>query len=125
MDKRPGPGHSALMITRRDTTKLLLGSAIATALPGGAGAASRDEWIRALNIALGQATRGKTRLRLTGFGVQTTRRQTVMAAVVRMDWPPGFRTRPFNITADTEKEAFNTLVRAVIDEFKSVNPEVG
>lgn len=113
------------MITRRDTTKLLLGSAAAAVLPGATEAASREEWIRALQIALNQSVKGpNTRLAPTMFGLGRKGGKSAMSAVIRMDWVPGYRTRFFEVTGDTEKAAFRALVQATLAEFRPVNPEI-
>ncbi len=112
------------MITRRDTTRLILASVAAVALPSVAGAASRDEWIAALQQALANATPPGcgTSLTLTQFGYDKRGRMAGMSAVVRMDWPPGERTRRFDASEKGENETFRALLDQIVGEFGRANP---
>lgn len=113
------------MFTRRDTTKMLLGSAAATAFPSVAGAGKREDWVAAIQKALASATRpgGGTRLTLTQFGFRKSGGRASMAAIVRMDWPPGIRTRRFDVRGASEQGAFEALVEQVTAEFRRANPD--
>ena len=112
------------MINRRDTTRLLLGGAAAAALPLPANAASREEWIAAMQRALAKATRpgGGTKLTLIKFGFGKRGRRVAMSAAVRMDWPPGFRCRRFEVRGEGENAVFRQLLGEVIGEYRKVNP---
>ena len=113
------------MLTRRETTKLILGTAVAGALPLSAGAATRDEWAAAMGQALKSATvpNTHTELTLAAFGFGRKGGTAGMSAIVRMDWAPGFRTRRFVVRADGEQAAFKELVGQVVDTFRAANPD--
>lgn len=113
------------MITRRDTTMMLLAATAASSLPGRARAASAEEWKRALEQALDAASvTGKgTRLSLVDFGFGKKSGWSGFSTVVRMDWPPGMRTRRFDLTAEGEQQTFKRLIGMILAEFRQANPE--
>ena len=113
------------MLNRRDTTKLIVAGAAAAAVPGVAGATSREEWIRDVQRALREATRpgGATKLSLTRFGFGKKGRRVAMSAVVRMDWKPGYRTRRFEVRGEGETMVFNELIAGITAEFRKANPD--
>jgi hypothetical protein len=104
------------MITRRETTKLLLGTiAAAASLPSLARAARRDDWMAELTERLARlapAGGGKT-LTLVRFEDRASAGEVRMSAVVRMDWTPGVRSRRFEAAAQVERDAFEALVRDI------------
>lgn len=112
------------MITRRDTARLLLASAAAAALPLRLSAATAEEWAAALDKALTAAVvpGSGTLLSRGHFEFGKTGRQAGMIAVIRMDWPPGYRTRKFIAKETGEQETFRRLVEKVLAEFQWVNP---
>ena len=112
------------MINRRDTTRLLFGGAAAAALPLPANAASREEWVAAMQQALTKATRpgGSTKLTLAKFGFGKRGHRVAMSAVVRMDWPPGYRSRRFEARGEGENAVFRELLAEVIGEYRRANP---
>lgn len=111
------------MITRRDTTRLLLAGAASLAIPPTALAATAEEWRQAFEGALDAAMIPEqgTRLTLVHFGFGRKSGWAGFSAVVRMDWPPGMRTRRFDATAEGERETFKALVESMLDEFRRVN----
>ena len=113
------------MITRRDTTRLLLGAAAALAMPTGLAAATREEWLGAMESALKSATvpGAGTELTLVGFDFAKTRSGAAMSAVVQMTWPPGIRRRPFTASEAGERETFIRLVGNIVAEFRAANPD--
>lgn len=113
------------MITRRDTARLLFATAAFAALPTGLSAATKEEWGDALSDALKAATvpRSGTRLSLWAFGFDKRGKTAGMSAVVAMDWPPGYRRRKFEVSETGEQEAFKGLVRQIVEEFRSANPD--
>ena len=113
------------MLNRRDTTKLIVAGAAATALPGAAKAASREDWVRDVQRALREATKpgGATKLTLTRFGFGKKRRRVAMSAVVRMDWAPGHRIRRFEVRGKGETLVFNELMAEITAEFRKSNPD--
>ena len=112
------------MLNRRDTTKLIVASAAATALPRAVKAASREDWVRDVRRALREATRpgSATRLTLTRFGFGKKGRRVAMSAVVRMDWAPGHRIRRFEVRGKGETLVFNELIAEITAEFRKANP---
>lgn len=112
------------MFTRRDTTKLLLGSVAALALPTGLAAASRDEWLGAMQGALRSATapNAGTELGLVSFDFDRKGPGANMVAVVHMDWTRGVRRRVFAASEGSERETFMRLVGTVVSEYRRVNP---
>lgn len=113
------------MITRRDTTRLLLASVACAALPGSLFAATAEEWQAALEKALVAAMvpGSETRLSLAAFDFGKKGKDTGMVAVVRMDWAPGYRSRRFVATETGEQETFKRLVTRIVDEFRRANPD--
>ena len=112
------------MLNRRETTKLIVASAAAAALPGAARAASREVWIQSVRRELRRATRpgSGTKLSLTRFGFGKRGPRVVVSAVVRMDWGPGFRTRRFEIRGEGETKLFKELMAKIKAEFRRANP---
>ena len=112
------------MLTRRETTKLLLGGAVAVGLPLRANAATSEEWLEAVKGALDVATvpGSGTRLTLRAFGFNKKGRQAGMSAVVAMDWAPGYRSRKFDVSEAGEQETFRRFVSEIVLEFRRVNP---
>lgn len=112
------------MITRRDSTRLLLAGAASLALAPAARAATAEEWRKAFEDALNAAMvrENGTRLSLVHFGFGRKSGWAGFSAVVRMDWPPGMRMRRFDATAEGERETFRFLVGKMLDEFRAVNP---
>lgn len=112
------------MITRRDTTRLLLGTAAAALVPGVSHGATREEWIAILGERLAQATPPGcgTTLSLVSFGVDKKGGNAGMSAVVQMDWSPGFRKRRFDASARGEQATYDLLVADIVREFARANP---
>lgn len=112
------------MITRRDTALMLLASAACAALPKGVFAATAEEWQAALDQALVAAAvpNSGTRLTQASFEFAKSRNGAGMIAVVRMDWPPGYRTRRFVAKEAGEQETFKRLVGDIVAGFRAANP---
>lgn len=127
------------MLTRRQTNGLLLASALAPSQalaqkkkkkgkkkkgkyerpPIGepAGAAKLED---ILNSYLGQGCKGK--FTVPAFDVGSVQGDQVMQAVVRLDWPPGYRQRSFRTATPSSQDSFDELVRAVLETYQAAWP---
>ena len=108
------------MITRRETTKLLLGSISAVAaLPSFARAARRDDWMAELTERLARLAPagGDKVLTLVRFEDAARAGEVRMSAVVRMDWAPGVPSRRFEAAARAERDAFEAMMRDIARGF--------
>ena len=113
------------MITRRQTTGFLLASATAPLMPGAAVAEDAESLARKLSEALnGRLQSGCGGQFFTvRFKLEGTRKNVVMRSVVRLDWPPGLRTRAFRSTGGNQQEAITAMFRQSLGAFHDVWPE--
>lgn len=106
-------------LTRRDATRLVLaGTALAVSpLPGFA--ATKEEWaIRLqadLNTHLLPNCNGK--LTLDAFGAGRQQNKVQMAAIIRLDWPPGTRTRRFDAFGEKDEATYASLLNQALFSF--------
>jgi|GEM_PF-5786216 len=101
-----------MKLTRRETSRLLVASVAASALPLPAAAASSQKWAQRLQREL-QARfvyHDMGTIELQRFGMARRSGGYVMAGVVRLDWPPGERRRRYEASGKKEKDAFNQLL---------------
>ncbi len=114
-----------MTLTRRDATKLALASAGAVALPRVAEARSNRAWARRLtkdmNRRLARGCDG--RFSVTAFGqARRSDGQYHFAAIIRLDWPPGFRTRRYDGIKATENDAYDDLLAQALKHFRHAWP---
>jgi hypothetical protein len=120
------------MLTRRAVnTGLASLVALAWGVPstGAAAQAPEADFAARLQRDLDAAVRpgcGDTRLTLARFTVARTatgaRTAFRMDAVVRMDWPPGMRQRPFLFYAPDPEQTYAGLRARVLAEFAAAHP---
>ena len=111
--------------TRRDATKLLVAGASLAATPLPVAAASNEEWADRLAADLnGTLSPGCDGVfSITQFGqLRRDDGKTHLAAVVRLDWPPGFRTRRYDAIKPSEKDAYLHLLLEAYDHFRKAWP---
>ena len=112
------------MLTRRDTTRLLLAGTAVSLLPAPALARSRGAWERhlrrQLKTSLLPGCDGK--LTLLGFDKQTKDDKVWMQCDIRLDWPPGYRTRRFEATEPDEDASFQLLYARAMAAFDKAWP---
>lgn len=113
-------------ITRRSVTQILLAAPAFAALPSVAPARSNLDWAEGLTAALNKRLEPGCdgRFRVTAFGqFRRDDGKYHFATVVRLDWPPGFRTRRYDAIRDTEDEAFRQLFLDAHAHFSGAWPE--
>ena len=109
-----------MALTRRETSKLLIGgaAAMASASPASAFLHKKPDW----PVRLQQDLDGHLlpfcdgKLTVTGWGMKPGQR-VVMASIIRLDWPPGRRTRKFQATGDEAEATYNALLNQALFEF--------
>ena len=111
-------------LNRRDTGRLILAGTAAMVLPETALAQSNQPWARRLERELNDHLLPGCggRFTVTGFGERRHKGREVMAAIVRMDWPPGTRQRRFDAAGDRKKATYNNLVNQALFEFGKAWP---
>lgn len=113
------------MLTRRQTTGLLIASGTASLIPAAVLAEDADTLARKLTEALnGRLKRGcGGQFTTTGFELGGTRKNVVMRSVIRLDWPPGMRTRGFRSTGANQQEAITDMFRQSLSKFHDAWPD--
>lgn len=93
-------------------------------LPASAKAQSRDDWARALQQALNDhlVSDCDGKLTLNRFGMGKRGGRVVMVSVIRLDWPPGMRSRRFEASGSSEQAVFNQLVNQALFSFAKAWP---
>lgn len=113
-----------MSLTRRDATKLVLAAPALALAPLPAAARSRMEWARQLqgdlDAHLLPGCNGK--LTLTGFDAGRVSQRIQMAALIRLDWPPGMRQRRFDAFGDKEDAAYRALLNQALFSFAKAWP---
>ena len=113
------------LLTRRETTGLLLAGTAAAVLPSSA-AAEKDE---TLAIKLAEALNGRLQRGCGGtfsvrnFRLSGTRTNVIMRAGVALEWPPGKRVRPFRSFGGSQQEAIVHMFYQALDTFNAPWPE--
>ena len=109
------------MLTRRETTGLLLASAAGAAVPG-LGVAQED-WAAKLERMLTSAVApaSGTRFSILRFEHSRLQGSSAFSAVVGMDWQAGYRQRLFEARGAGEVAQFEALVRDILKTFQSAN----
>ena len=111
-------------LTRRDTGRLILASTSLLAIPGVAVAQNNEDLARQLqqemNDHLLPGCGGQ--FRVTGFGAGRRSGRTVMAAIIRLDWPPGMRQRRFDAAGDNRPATYRNIVNQALFEFGKAWP---
>lgn len=112
-----------MSLTRRDVSKLLLSGTAVGLSPLPLGAATPQEWAarfeKDLRSHLLPGCDGT--LTLEAFGFESAERAR-MAAVVRLDWPPGMRKRRFDSVGDKPDTTYNALLNQALFEFAKAWP---
>lgn len=113
-----------MRLNRRDTSKLLLAGALVPLVPGGSMAAGREDWVRRLQSDLDAhlISGCDGTLRLVGFGMGQRGGGVAMAAVIQLDWPPGFRRRRFDAQGDQAGAAYEQLLNEALLSFARAWP---
>jgi hypothetical protein len=116
--------ETPMPITRRDSAKLFLAAAGVTVLPGFAAAKSQEHWAARLQEELNRHLLPgcDATLTLTAFGMGRRGGKVGMAAVIRLDWPPGNRQRRFDATETGEDRAFERILNTALLEFAAAYP---
>ena len=111
--------------TRRQTSGLLLASATATLMPKVVSAETAETLAQKLGVALnGRLLRGcDGRFGVVRFKLEGTRNNVVMRSVVRLDWPPGMRQRPFRSVGTSQQEAIVAMFQDALKEFGTAWPQ--
>lgn len=110
--------------TRRQTNALLL-AAVSLPLSAGTGQAETPE---TLAQKLADALNGRLRPGCDGafsvpkFDLSGTRKNVVMRAAVRLEWPPGTRIRPFRSVGGSQQEAIVDMFYQALDTFNAPWP---
>ena len=112
------------MLTRRDTTKLVLAGAALPLLPPSAAARSPEDWAQLLQRELqGHMVSGcDGKLSVTGFGMAKRGGRFQMVSVVRLDWSPGMRSRKFAASGPEEQAVFSQLLNQALFSFAKAWP---
>lgn len=112
------------MITRRQTTGFLLAIATAPLIPTAAAAEDADSLARKLSEALnGRLQSGcGGQFSTVRFQLEGTRKNVVMRSVIRLDWPPGLRTRGFRSTGGSQQEAITAMFAQSLGAFHDAWP---
>ena len=113
------------MITRRQTTGFLLASATASLIPTAAVAEDEETLARKLSEALNGRLQSDCggNFSIVGFKLEGTRKNVVMRSVIRLDWPPGLRTRGFRSIGGNQQEAITAMFRQSLGAFHDAWPE--
>ena len=113
-------------LTRRQTTAMIVAASVNPGLAFGQSKRVRSDQDFAemlasiLNDALRPGYSGRFSVLAFDNGKQND--ASVMEAVVRMDWPPGYRRRVFSGMGSTEERAFSVLLEACRDAFGDTWP---
>lgn len=107
------------MITRRDASKLVLSGTAAAVLPLRLDAQSPQQFAEALeaelNGQLGASCKGRFRVR--DFQIERVRGELHMVSVVRLDWPPGVRQRPFHRRGSEARAMYDAMLNEALFRF--------
>ncbi len=113
------------MLTRRDASKVLLAGAALPLLPASADAATVEQLtallVRRLNRHIVSDCAGKITVPL----FQPSRPAeggSQLYCVIQLDWPPGFRRRPFLGKGRTLEAAFNEVENKALVSFAETWP---
>ncbi|MEO9826976.1 MAG: hypothetical protein ABJF50_21460 [Paracoccaceae bacterium] len=112
-------------LTRRDATALILASTGSLLLPSVAKAETAESLARKLGDALnGRLTPNcGGRFSTVKFKLEGTRKDVIMRSVLRLDWPPGARTRNFRSTGGSQQEAIVKMFHDALKEFGGAWPD--
>ena len=113
-----------MTLTRRDATKLVLAGPALAAVPLPAGARTPEEWAALLQQELSThlVPGCDGTLKLQTFDMRRRGNRVQMAAVIRLDWPPGYRTRRFDALGDKESAAYSAVLNQALLSFAKAWP---
>ena len=114
-----------MYLSRRDTGRLILAGTAALAAPTpGLAQSDRDlagRLQQELNDRLFPGCAGQ--FTVTGFGSARRKGRDMMAALIRLDWPPGMRQRRFDASGDGKDATLDNIVTQALFEFGRAWPE--
>ncbi|NNE79584.1 MAG: hypothetical protein HKN18_04845 [Silicimonas sp.] len=112
------------MITRRDTAKLVLAGAAMPLVPRAAFARQPEDWARLLQRRLDEhlVTGCDGKLTLVQFGMARRSGKSYMVGAIRLDWPPGYRSREFRADGPDDQAVFDHLLNLALFNFAKVWP---
>ena len=87
-------------------------------------ARTRDDWARALQQGLNDhlVSDCDGKLTLSQFGMGNQGGRVAMASVIRLDWPPGIRSRRFDANGSDEQAVFEQLLNQALFSFAKAWP---
>ena len=108
-ENRHAPSMALQTFTRRETGTMFLSAAVASAssAPAFAAGGFGQQLERDLNSRFLPGAEGL--FTVIGFGSARVQGKVAMAAVVRLDWPPGWRSRRLDVVGDTPQDAYDQL----------------
>lgn len=117
-----------MTLSRRDTTKLILSGTAFLASSGPSAAFFHSEkevdWPTRIQAELDRHVLNgcEGKLTLTQFDMQPVQGGLRMASIIRLDWPPGYRTRRFDASGDDASATASAMLNKALFSFARAWP---